>query len=203
MSEPTRCETAHKQWDEFPDENPRLAYASPEELTRRLPELFVTSDNHWFHHNIIRFQDRPWNVDKLMMERWNAAVDEQAMVLHCGDVVHRCTLEHVTRHLPPLNGQKYLLRGNHDRQARALYFANRGWQLVEPFSCPYRDWFVLFTHRPVPTDQLPQRTINVHGHIHRTPPYSARHINVSVERWDYRPVRLGALLDETLSNLRA
>lgn len=199
MSQIHTAPTVTKRWDEFLDENPPLAYAAPDELIRCLPDVFVTSDNHWFHHNIIRFQERPWNADELMTERWNATVGAHATVLHCGDVVHRCTLEHVTTHLPPLNGDKYLLRGNHDRQARALYFANHGWRLVQPFTAPYRDWFVLFTHRPVPMERLPQRTINVHGHIHRHPPQSTRHINVSVERWDYTPVRLGRLLDDAIA----
>lgn len=203
MAQSLSYSTIAKQWDEFPDEDPPLPYVSPDELARCLLDVFVTSDNHWFHRNIIRFQDRPWNVDDLMTERWNATVDAHATVLHCGDVVHRCTLEHVTTHLPPLNGRKYLLRGNHDRQARAVYFANRGWQLVQPFRVQYRDWFVLFTHRPVPTDRLPQRTINVHGHIHRHPPYSPRHINVSVERWDYTPMLLGNLLDDALVRISA
>ena len=193
---------AATRWDEFLQENPPLAYSPPDELVRRLPDVFVTSDNHWFHHNIIRFQERPWNADQLMMERWNATVGTDALVLHCGDVAHRCTLEHITKHLTPLNGDKYLLRGNHDRQARALYFVNRGWRLIQPFTARYRDWFVLFTHRPLPVAQLPQRTINVHGHIHRQPPYSTRHINVSVERWDYTPVRLGNLLDEAIAQQR-
>jgi len=84
-----------------------------------------------------------------------------------------------------------------------MYFANRGWQLVQPFRVQYRDWFVIFTHRPVPKEHLPQRTINVHGHIHRHPPSSPQHINVSVERWDYTPMRLGELLDDTLARMRA
>jgi len=66
MAQSLSYPTIAKQWDEFPDENPPLPYVSPDELARCLPDVFVTSDNHWFHRNIIRFQDRPWNVDDLM-----------------------------------------------------------------------------------------------------------------------------------------
>ena len=56
-------------FDEFVNEYPAPEYGRPDELIRRLPELYVISDSHFFHHNIIRMQDRPWNVDELMMER--------------------------------------------------------------------------------------------------------------------------------------
>ncbi len=76
------------RFDEFANERPVPDYGQPDELVRRLADAYVVSDSHFFHHNIIKMQDRPWNVDELMMERWNEVVGPDNLVLHCGDVVH-------------------------------------------------------------------------------------------------------------------
>ena len=48
---------------------------------------------------------------------------------------------------------------------------------------------LLLTH--VPLLQVPHGCVNVHGHVHqKESPSRNRHINVSVEQVDYRPVRL-------------
>ena len=83
--------TRLRGFDEFADEHPAPAYGEPNELIRRLPEVFVVSDTHFFHHNIIKFQDRPWNVDRLMMERWNATVGRdrsRPALWRCGPSLH-------------------------------------------------------------------------------------------------------------------
>ena len=54
---------------------------------------------------------------------------------------------------------------------------------------------LFLSHEPL--ESVPAGTVNVHGHIHDTPsPTTDRHLNVSVEQLDYRPVRL-----EELENL--
>ena len=41
--------------------------------------------------------------------------------------------------------------------------------------------------------EVPDGTINIHGHVHDDPPRRTPHINVSVEQLDYAPVPLAAL----------
>ena len=42
-------------------------------------------------------------------------------------------------------------------------------------------------------NEVPDGTINIHGHVHDDPPRQTPHINVSVEQLDYRPVSLASL----------
>lgn len=79
--------------------------------------MFVISDTHWFHDNIIGFCDRPVNHDELMVTRWNETVQPSDLVLHLGDV---CKMNGAARErwrdevAPLLNGTKLLILGNHD-----------------------------------------------------------------------------------------
>ncbi len=113
-----------------------------------------------------------------------------AVVLHLGDVALRA---YALETIPRLPGRIYLVPRNHDKgQIREVV---RGWgcTIVKPFEILYRGWLVKFTHQPVDEEgpPLPAGVINVHGHIHSKADPSPRHINVSVERLDYRPTRLG------------
>jgi calcineurin-like phosphoesterase family protein len=79
--------------------------------------MFVISDTHWGHDNIVRFCNRPLNHDELMAQRWNEAVADGDVVLHLGDV---CAMSGGKREwwahniAPFLNGTKLLVLGNHD-----------------------------------------------------------------------------------------
>ena len=79
--------------------------------------MFVISDTHWGHDNIVRFCNRPPDHDTLMVERWNDVVGPGDVVLHLGDV---CAMSGGKRAwwaesiAPLLNGTKLLVLGNHD-----------------------------------------------------------------------------------------
>jgi len=85
---------------------------------------FFTSDHHFCHANIIRFE--PLNridahgvmfetveqMDEFLIARWNEVVGVNDLVYHLGDMSYkRETLRAV---LPRLNGRKILICGNHD-----------------------------------------------------------------------------------------
>ena len=152
------------RYDEFADERPPLTYGEPDELCSKLPEILVFSDPHFGHLHISDMQNRPEQVDALMIQRWKLTVGPNDLILVCGDVAHRCTVEYLRQHVPPLPGKIHLIRGNHDSKQYVQYFSHRGWILLHPFETEYRGWHILFTHRPVPIDALPPHSISVHGH---------------------------------------
>ena len=58
--------------------------------------------------------------------------------------------------------------------------------------CAGGDPPLLLTH--VPLLQVPDGAVNVHGHLHgEESPTRDRHLNVSVEQLNYRPVRLSEI----------
>lgn len=79
---------------------------------------FFTSDTHFGHERIISLSNRPFrNVDemnKALVDNWNAVVGPDDHVYHLGDVA----LGKIAESLPlvgELNGIKHLVVGNHDR----------------------------------------------------------------------------------------
>ncbi len=89
-----------------------------------MSEPFFTSDTHYFHENIIRFSNRPFEtveeMNEAMIERWNAKVKKGDLVYHLGDFALKCSKADATSILDRLNGQIILIRGNHDSVAEQL-----------------------------------------------------------------------------------
>ena len=78
-----------------------------------MKDIWVTSDTHFRHANILKFKDSDGNLvrpgfedvdamDEHMIERWNSVVKPGDMVYHLGDVVLGDT-EWFKRNWPRLN----------------------------------------------------------------------------------------------------
>ena len=80
---------------------------------------FFTSDTHFGHANIIRLCNRPFKdveeMNEKLVENWNRVVPEDGTVFHLGDFAFGGSgLWNSV--IPRLNGQIYLIIGNHDRK---------------------------------------------------------------------------------------
>lgn len=134
-----------------------------------MPSVFLTSDTHFGHAGVCRFtlEDgvtklRPWDsadeMDEEMVRRWNDRVRPTDKVYHLGDVViNRKAMKTLHR----LNGDKVLIRGNHDifpdveyrehfRELRAYHVMNG----------------MILSHIPVHEASLGRFGVNIHGHLH-------------------------------------
>jgi len=134
-----------------------------------MPAVFLTSDTHFGHAGVCRFTEadgitkiRPWTdpdeMDEEMVKRWNDRVRPNDKVYHLGDVViNRKSLKTLAR----LNGDKVLIRGNHDifpdveyreyfRELRAYHVMNG----------------MILSHIPVHEGSLGRFGVNIHGHLH-------------------------------------
>lgn len=166
--------------------------------------IWVISDTHFGHQNIIRYCDRPFETakeaDDKMIENWNSVVKDGDIVYHLGDVYFGEAGRHA---LSKLNGRKRLILGNHDNGKDALlqkYFQKiMVWRMFPEFG-------LLLTHVPVHDSSLERyygdthtgaekfdHLTNVHGHIHNKPSPSPLHRNVSVEMIDYTPINIEEL----------
>ena len=83
-------------------------------------KVWVTSDTHFLHENIIKYCDRPFKDKEEMTEAlittWNEQVGDDDLVIHLGDV----TFSKDYDVLSLLNGKKILVLGNHDPNPKAL-----------------------------------------------------------------------------------
>ena len=158
-------------------------------------DTWIIVDTHFFHENIGRYCDRPDGWQDLIVANWNRLISPGETVFHLGDLALG-KREQAEALVPTLNGTIYLMRGNHDRRGRA-FFEGLGVRLVkDPLILELEPWpRLIFSHRPVLP--LPPGARNLHGHIHNNPhpEVGPRHVNMSIEVRDYRPWRLGEVLE--------
>ncbi len=80
-------------------------------------KIWFTSDSHFGHDRIIKYCKRPFvnvtEMDKALIENWNAVVGPDDIVFHLGDFAWGGS-EAWNNVLDRLNGHIYLVLGNHD-----------------------------------------------------------------------------------------
>lgn len=161
---------------------------------------WIISDTHFGHDNIIKYCDRPFNHDALIENSWRSMVKYDDDVLHLGDVAIWYTAKHLEwlKLVKNLPGQKYLLRGNHDRLSKTQW-EKFGMTVISEFVHDFKGLKVLFSHYADDLGTSGPWDLNIHGHHHNHRPhrynYNGRSfINVSIEQMDYKPIRLKNIL---------
>ena len=169
-------------------------------LTEQEAHVWVWSDLHLGHENIIGYCNRPYTdarqMDSLLLNAWAETVDWEApdTALVCvGDVAMKrgMTETHFTR-IATMPGRKILVPGNHDIDS-AGQLRIRGFDEVCAVLYADGDPKLVFTHVPLEAGQVPHGWVNIHGHLHHAPPTATPHINVSVEQLGYAPVLLSRI----------
>ena len=145
-----------------------------------MPSVFLVSDTHFGHMGVCRFTRndgvtklRPWDspeeMDEDMIARWNAKVKPTDKVYHLGDVViNRKALKTLAR----LNGDKVLIRGNHDifrdDEYRQYFRELRAYHVMNG---------LILSHIPVHEASLGRFGCNIHGHLHANRVMKARGVD--------------------------
>lgn len=169
-----------------------------------MSEIFVISDTHFGHNNIIKYCNRPYKtteeMDWDMVERWNSVVTPQDKVYHLGDVYMGCSREYIDNLLSKLNGKKRLILGNHDNGKDQIL--QRHFQKIDVWRM-FPEFGLLLTHVQVHESALfrgttgnekdPKKLKNVHGHIHDLASPTPDHQCVCVEQINYTPVNIEEL----------
>lgn len=96
--------------------------------------IWFTADTHFNHTNIIEYSARPFSsleeMTEKLIENWNMRVKPGDTVYHLGDFALSYGEKHrelINDLLADLNGQKWLITGNHDRKEVT---SNRRWVKV-------------------------------------------------------------------------
>lgn len=160
-----------------------------------MSDIFLISDTHFNHGNIIKYCDRPFatssEMDWAMVEKWNEVVRPQDHVWHLGDVYFKASKGYIENILGSLNGKKRLVLGNHDNgQDQILH---RHFEKIVLWR-DFRDHGLLASHVPLHPNSVISGRTNIHGHIHNKKPEPGN-ICVSVEWTDYKPVHIEEVRD--------
>lgn len=157
-------------------------------------KIFVISDTHFYHKNIIEYCNRPFGtveeMNNTMIENWNKVVGPEDYVIHCGDFALG-RIDDIKEIVSKLNGHKILVRGNHDHNTVTQY-KSAGFEHVFGEKVVFRinDKEICFSHHR--NDDTPY--LNLYGHVHDKPNDDETHICVCVENHNYTPVLLDDLI---------
>lgn len=163
-------------------------------LSLKDKKVWVWSDQHFSHKDIIDFSNRPYlNISEMnyhLIENYNDYVKPNDVSIWVGDVGFGSD-KNINDLLNQCNGYKILVIGNHDfngKKIRNLDFDEI--HLIYQLDVTL-DFSLVFTHYPMNNISLPW--FNVHGHLHAYPKPdtgNVLHYNVCCELHDYRPVEL-------------
>jgi len=166
-----------------------------------MANIFFCSDHHFYHQNILtfkrddgtplrEFQDVN-HMNEIMVQRHNERVRPGDKVYFLGDVTMSRNAKGLEI-LGRMNGEKVLIKGNHDLCKPQQYL-----EYFKDIRGSHQFDGMILTHIPIHPDSLARWGVNVHGHLHyqvvRLPLSQIpdrRYYNVSMERINYTPISL-------------
>lgn len=162
--------------------------------------IFVTSDLHFGHKNIIKYENRPFKdveeMDSKLIKNWNNTVANTDIVYILGDFSWYRG-EKTNEILKQLNGMKILIRGNHDKNFlddkkfdKSLFEEICDYKVIKENGIHY----VLFHYPIAEFDGKNNGYIHLYGHIHSMNLLLEARLehsyNVGVDRNNYKPINL-------------
>ena len=156
---------------------------------------WFTADPHFFHHNIIRFCKRPFtNVDEMnttIIDNIRAVVKPSDTLWIIGDLTMNKNKdkEQVKSLFRQIPGKKNLITGNHDRPWVSEELKWEG--VYDILHTNIEGQPVSLCHYPLVTwPKVRHGSLMLFGHVHNNWAGSRQCVNVGVDLWDFRPVRL-------------
>jgi len=181
--------------------------------------VFVSSDHHFFHRNIIKYANRPFDINdencvvdnaRMMVEKHNSLVKENDISIFVGDLALgiKGRDEMFANLLKSMNGKKILIRGNHDNLPDDFYINSAGFLEVtefintgNTFICHYPCYESKWNRGREPwlINQLRKTNCKniIHGHIHAADPaewesdgYNRMNVCVDFAPNDFFPIEI-------------
>lgn len=180
--------------------------------------IFLTSDTHFNHANIIKYCKRPFasaeEMDETIIERWNKLVHPMDTVYHLGDfalVDHKVyetdkqQIEYIKNIVRRLNGSIRIIFGSHDKEtikAKHLFqeYYHKGTVLeISATSVP-----IFLSHCAMLTwERRCYGALHFFGHSHSGPSKKMlcqqNSCDVGVDAWDFYPVELSEAMKRARS----
>lgn len=166
--------------------------------------IFFTSDEHYQSPSIIRICNRPFSsveeMDETMIDRHNEVVRAGDLVYHNGDIyLGKRTgankgLEEARSLFARLNGQHYLVLGNHDELARQMtgFIWQKDLARLRSKGLPEGVPDIVLCHYALRSwEKRLYGSWHLYGHSHgNLPEDGSPSFDVGVDCWDYRPVSI-------------
>ncbi len=192
--------------------------------------IWFTSDQHYWHENIIKYCNRPYanaaEMNESLIANYNQLVKPEDTVYHLGDF--SMAFRPVETYVHRLNGTKHLIAGNHDfcsylhKKSRTsdghVMWTNKyiecGFTSVSTEGLiTIAGQEVLMHHMPYNgdhgvndryTEHRPKDEGKwlLHGHLHGKYKTKDHMIDVGVDVWDFKPVSIDTIASIILKETR-
>lgn len=161
-------------------------------------KTFFSSDQHFFHKNVIKYDDRPyccvWHMNQSLVSNINETVGESGTMIFLGDISFGNKNQR-KKILGEIKCRKVVILGNHDATAKSMKEAG-----VDEV---YAELEVEIDHKRVYMSHIPNREkaklydIHLHGHVHTAWVRKENMINVGCCVWDYKPQLFKTLVEQS------
>ena len=167
--------------------------------------IYFTSDLHFGHKNVIKYENRPFEgvgeMNKILIENWNDTVTNKDDVYILGDFSFH-GVEATKSIIGKLNGQKYLIFGNHDHVCKKSSVKEMFAWTKDYYTLKYNNIKFILFHYPIASwDCKHHGSIHLHGHVHSRPEYNKflqdnfkNMYNVGADCNNYKPISIDEIL---------
>ena len=164
--------------------------------------IYFTSDTHFNHGNVVSLDHRPFtdleHMTESLIEKWNERVKHNDIVYHIGDFALSWGKKHydlIDKILSRLNGTKFLIVGNHDRDEVTK---NPRWSKVTHYheikvdlGGVHKQRICMMHYAIRSWNQMHRGAWMLHGHSHgNLPDIGGKILDVGTMNWGFAPVRL-------------
>ena len=190
--------------------------------------LYLTSDWHLYHNNIISFCNRPYkNVDEMnscLLDNYRNTVPKDAICFVLGDILFEPKIasfrvKDFGKIIKELPGRKFLIKGNHDHYSLTEYL-DMGFEevltVIKGSNIKFHhrmDAYMYYQKYGLHYNDMPEgykeikelgifekcKNVHIIGHVHTIFKKLGKVVNCSVDVWDYKPIKFEVVMKE-LSN---
>lgn len=175
-------------------------------------KVWFTSDTHFYHENILKFCSRPFKditeMNDALVRNWNETVPPDGIVFHLGDFAFGGPREW-NDILSRLNGEIYLILGNHDMKQIKQGFMGRFVHVTQQMTIRVGGQPIVLNHNPFLCYGGSYRNVwQLFGHVHSGPlshqgkdlprlgDLFPRQYDVGVDNNDFHPVSFGEVKEK-------
>jgi calcineurin-like phosphoesterase family protein len=181
-----------------------------------IDKVWLTSDMHFFHRNVINYCNRPFesveHMNSSLISDFNSLIKEDDTLIMLGDMCFGGAKKWAET-IGVINGQKILYKGNHDgvnntplvnmgiiNALRGSLAITNGDRVCHRALLSHYPFVNGGDHTDGEERYIDRRFINdgqwlIHGHVHNYWKQKDKMINAGVDVWDMKPVKLREIID--------
>ena len=171
-----------------------------------MSEIFVTSDLHFFHNNILKYNaiSRPFNtieeMNDVIISNWNNMITLKDKTYILGDISFGPAGK-TAELLQQLNGTKILIKGNHDSSyLKNDLILNCFESIHDYYELKYNKQFICMFHFPIEMwNRKHYGGLHFHGHTHSiNQELNQRRIDVGLDGNNLLPYNIDDVVEKLL-----